>query len=294
LYCFFCAALAVPASLHASLMARLDRVGPAKEVAQIEAAAGREFSHAISSPQARKQEGGGDQSSSAGLPTGLNSDFCLRSSPRPANICWTLAGGGFASGLVRRGAIVTGLDTDAAAISAARWRSAPAPMFRTGRAERLPFAGAFRPCRCSERGLLRVEHAEQAIAGMTRVLRPNVIFEPRTSRGVYSPNSPKNSSMRYFNVSYHKNLLRLGAYCSPTPRLHALQVERILGMPRQQVMRGGGRLESKSKGPGAGPGPSEVAYRNLPLSDDGRRGLALADARPAARDAQKSQRCCHC
>ena len=61
------------------------------------------------------------------------------------------------------------------------------------------------------------------------------------------------------------------------------------GMPRQQVIRGGGRLESKSKGPGAGPGPSEVAYRNLPLSDDGRRGLALADARPAARDAQKSQ-----
>jgi hypothetical protein len=125
-------------------------------------------------------------------------------------------------------------------------------------------------------------------------MSPNVIFEPQTSRGVYSPNSPKNSSMRYFNVSYHKNLLRLRAYCSPTPRLHALQVERILGMPRQRVIRGRGRLESKSKGPGARPGPSEVAYRNLPLSDDGRRGLALADARPAARDAQKSQRRCHC
>ena len=37
---------AVPASLHASLMARLDRLGPAKEVAQIGAAIGREFSHA--------------------------------------------------------------------------------------------------------------------------------------------------------------------------------------------------------------------------------------------------------
>jgi predicted ATPase/class 3 adenylate cyclase len=37
-------ALAVPASLHASLMARLDRLGPAKEVAQIGAAIGREFS----------------------------------------------------------------------------------------------------------------------------------------------------------------------------------------------------------------------------------------------------------
>jgi predicted ATPase len=39
--------LAVPASLHASLMARLDRLGPAKEVAQIGAAIGREFSHAV-------------------------------------------------------------------------------------------------------------------------------------------------------------------------------------------------------------------------------------------------------
>jgi predicted ATPase len=41
------AALAVPASLHASLMARLDRLGPAKEVAQIGAAIGRQFSHAL-------------------------------------------------------------------------------------------------------------------------------------------------------------------------------------------------------------------------------------------------------
>jgi predicted ATPase len=36
-------ALAIPASLHASLMARLDRLGSAKEVAQIGAAIGREF-----------------------------------------------------------------------------------------------------------------------------------------------------------------------------------------------------------------------------------------------------------
>jgi class 3 adenylate cyclase/predicted ATPase len=42
------AAVTVPASLHASLMARLDRLGgPAKEVAQIGAAIGREFSHAL-------------------------------------------------------------------------------------------------------------------------------------------------------------------------------------------------------------------------------------------------------
>jgi predicted ATPase len=39
--------LAVPASLHASLMARLDRLGAAKAVAQIGAAIGREFSHAL-------------------------------------------------------------------------------------------------------------------------------------------------------------------------------------------------------------------------------------------------------
>jgi predicted ATPase len=39
--------LVVPASLHASLMARLDRLGPAKEVAQIGAVIGREFSHAL-------------------------------------------------------------------------------------------------------------------------------------------------------------------------------------------------------------------------------------------------------
>jgi class 3 adenylate cyclase/predicted ATPase len=37
----------VPATLHASLMARLDRLGAAKEVAQIGAALGREFSHAL-------------------------------------------------------------------------------------------------------------------------------------------------------------------------------------------------------------------------------------------------------
>jgi class 3 adenylate cyclase/predicted ATPase len=38
---------AVPASLHASLMARLDRLGPAKEVAQIGATIGREFSYPL-------------------------------------------------------------------------------------------------------------------------------------------------------------------------------------------------------------------------------------------------------
>jgi class 3 adenylate cyclase/predicted ATPase len=49
-------ALAVPASLHASLMARLDRLGPAKEVTQIGAAIGREFSHALLAAVTRKPE----------------------------------------------------------------------------------------------------------------------------------------------------------------------------------------------------------------------------------------------
>ena len=49
-------ALAVPASLQASLMARLDRLGPAKEVAQIGAAIGREFSHALLSAVVSKPE----------------------------------------------------------------------------------------------------------------------------------------------------------------------------------------------------------------------------------------------
>jgi class 3 adenylate cyclase/predicted ATPase len=48
--------LAVPASLHASLMARLDRLGPAKEVAQIGSAIGREFSHALLASVVNKPE----------------------------------------------------------------------------------------------------------------------------------------------------------------------------------------------------------------------------------------------
>ncbi len=49
-------ATAVPASLHASLMARLDRLGPAKELAQIAAAIGREFSHALLAAVVRQPE----------------------------------------------------------------------------------------------------------------------------------------------------------------------------------------------------------------------------------------------
>ena len=49
-------AVTVPASLHASLMARLDRLGSAKEVAQVGAAIGREFSHALLGAVAGKPE----------------------------------------------------------------------------------------------------------------------------------------------------------------------------------------------------------------------------------------------
>jgi predicted ATPase len=48
--------VAVPASLHASLMARLDRLGSAKEVAQVGAVIGREFSHPLLVAVAGKPE----------------------------------------------------------------------------------------------------------------------------------------------------------------------------------------------------------------------------------------------
>jgi predicted ATPase len=48
---------AVPATLHASLMARLDRVGSAKEVAQTGAAIGREFSYELLLAISRHSEG---------------------------------------------------------------------------------------------------------------------------------------------------------------------------------------------------------------------------------------------
>jgi predicted ATPase/class 3 adenylate cyclase len=49
--------LAVPSTLHASLMARLDRIGPvAKEVAQVGAAIGREFSYDLLAAAARRKD----------------------------------------------------------------------------------------------------------------------------------------------------------------------------------------------------------------------------------------------
>ena len=46
----------VPASLHSSLMARLDRLGAAKGIAQVGAAIGRTFSHALLAAVARESE----------------------------------------------------------------------------------------------------------------------------------------------------------------------------------------------------------------------------------------------
>lgn len=48
--------MTIPATLHASLMARLDRLGPAKEVAQIGAAIGRDFSNSLLAAVVMKPE----------------------------------------------------------------------------------------------------------------------------------------------------------------------------------------------------------------------------------------------
>jgi len=50
------APLAIPTSLHASLLARLDRLAPTREVAQIGAALGRQFSHELISAVAEMQQ----------------------------------------------------------------------------------------------------------------------------------------------------------------------------------------------------------------------------------------------
>src|SRR5262249_29181242 len=41
------AALSIPETLHASLLARLDRLAPVREIAQVGAALGRQFSHEL-------------------------------------------------------------------------------------------------------------------------------------------------------------------------------------------------------------------------------------------------------
>jgi predicted ATPase len=48
--------LAIPSTLHDSLLARLDRLAPVKEIAQIGAVIGREFSHALLAAVADRRE----------------------------------------------------------------------------------------------------------------------------------------------------------------------------------------------------------------------------------------------
>ncbi|QIO32290.2 ATP-binding protein [Bradyrhizobium sp. 1(2017)] len=75
--------LAVPATLHASLMARLDRVGPiAKEVAQIGAAIGREFSYDLLAAVAQR----GDSELRAALARLISAELVFgRGEPPDAN-----------------------------------------------------------------------------------------------------------------------------------------------------------------------------------------------------------------
>ena len=83
-------ALAVPASLHASLMARLDRLGPAKEVAQVGAANGREFSHALLAAVARKPEAELDirRSTASSRPVCCSGTACRRMQAICSNTRW--------------------------------------------------------------------------------------------------------------------------------------------------------------------------------------------------------------
>jgi predicted ATPase len=64
-------AISIPATLHGSLMARLDRLGAAKEIAQVGAVLGREFSyellHAVSSVDEERLQQGLKQVVAAGL-----------------------------------------------------------------------------------------------------------------------------------------------------------------------------------------------------------------------------------
>ena len=56
--------LAIPTTLHDALMARLDRLGPAKQVAQLGAVVGREFAYEVL--QAVAPNGRGDAAAGAG------------------------------------------------------------------------------------------------------------------------------------------------------------------------------------------------------------------------------------
>ena len=81
--------LAVPASLHASLMARLDRLGAAKEVAQIGSAIGREFSHALLAAVVRKPRRSSIRRSTVLLrPVCCSGRACRRMRPTCSSTRW--------------------------------------------------------------------------------------------------------------------------------------------------------------------------------------------------------------
>src|SRR5258708_31820160 len=73
--------VAVSASLQASLMSRLDRLGPAKDVAQVGAAIGREFSHMLLAALVRKPEAELDSDLDRLIAAGL---LFLQGTPPPA------------------------------------------------------------------------------------------------------------------------------------------------------------------------------------------------------------------
>ncbi len=83
--------------------------------------------------------------------------------------------GALASGLARRGAIVTGLDADPVMVAAARQRAeidgTPLKLIE-GQAERLPFDRAAFDCVVAVTVLCFVRDAERAVAEMARVLKP--------------------------------------------------------------------------------------------------------------------------
>jgi len=71
-------AFAIPSSLHASLMARLDRLSPVKEIAQIGAAIGREFSYELVAGLARRKIGSCARRSISSSPRASSSDGAAR------------------------------------------------------------------------------------------------------------------------------------------------------------------------------------------------------------------------
>ena len=72
--------LAMPSTLHDSLLARLDRLAPVKEIAQIGAALGREFSHGLLAAVADRPERG---AAGGARPAGRRRAGVSAAAPRP-------------------------------------------------------------------------------------------------------------------------------------------------------------------------------------------------------------------